>query len=199
MTSTSDDTAPDDNPPATRAVTPMVRAHPDPHGAPTDLFQATVDRHPSALVRHLDDYLAAVARELQTRGVLTGAPKRSDPAHRLFGSIVLDCSPLPRAAPASADQVAGTGSHSDAVHAGRNAPVVATWDQDTGWCVGLHHDPIRSSRRYLHPHLLPVPTAVAEFVVGLARGHPLGSAHPITATTADGPRLRLVATDPAPP
>jgi hypothetical protein len=50
----------------------------DPSGAPTDLFQA-IDRHPGALGRHLDIYLAAVARHLQANGVLTGTPQRSDP------------------------------------------------------------------------------------------------------------------------
>jgi hypothetical protein len=58
------------------------------------------------------------------------------------------------------------------VHPNRPAPVIVTWDEDMGWCAGLHHDPSRSSRRYLHPHLLPSPDAVAEFVVGLAPGPP---------------------------
>jgi hypothetical protein len=34
---------------------------------PSDLLQA-IDRHPSALGRHLDNYLASVARELRGRG-----------------------------------------------------------------------------------------------------------------------------------
>ncbi|WP_363093131.1 DUF6292 family protein [Pseudonocardia sp. 73-21] len=90
-----------------------------------------------------------------------------------------------------ADQTAaGTASLGGALHPQRPAPVVATWDEDTGWCVGLHHDPTQSSRRYLHPDLLPAARAVAEFVVGLALGQPLGAAHPIAPTGR--PRLHLV-------
>jgi hypothetical protein len=53
-----------------------------------------------------------------------------------------------------------------------------TWDEDSGWSVGLHHDPAHSSRRYLHPDRLPAARAVADFVVGLALGQPLGATHP---------------------
>ena len=101
--STSDDAAPVDEASGSRAVTPLASVPLDPSGAPTDLFQA-IDRHPCALVRHLDTYLAAVARELQVNGVLTAAPQRSDPAHLLIGSIVLDCTALRLAAWTPPDQ-----------------------------------------------------------------------------------------------
>jgi hypothetical protein len=61
-------------------------------------------------VRHLDTYLAAVARELQVNGVLTAAPQHSDPAQLLSGSIVLDCTALRLPAWTPPDQPAGTGS-----------------------------------------------------------------------------------------
>lgn len=121
--------------------------------------------------------------------MLTGSPQRSDPAHRLIGSIVLDCTTL-RVDAWRPDQTAGTQSLGGAIHPERPTPVVATWDEDAGWCVGLHHDSIRSSRRYLHPNLLPAARAVADFVVGLALGQPLGAAHPIA--LPGRPRLRLV-------
>jgi hypothetical protein len=75
----SDNNAPGDDPPL--PAWPVLSSVPvDPSGAPTDLLQGALDRHPTALGRHLDTYLAAVARELQSNGVLTGAPQRSDPA-----------------------------------------------------------------------------------------------------------------------
>nr|MBA3907677.1 hypothetical protein [Pseudonocardiales bacterium] len=53
-----------------------------------------IGRHPTALGRHLDNYLRAVARELEIRGVIVGTPQRTDPAQRLLGSIVIDCTAL---------------------------------------------------------------------------------------------------------
>jgi hypothetical protein len=157
-----------------------------------DASDAARDRHPTTLGRHLDDYLAAVADELQARGVLTGSPQRSDPAHQLIGSIVLDCTALRLAAWAPAALTVATESLGGALHPQRPAPVVATWDENTGWCVGMHHDPAHASPRYLHPDLLPVPTAVADFVVGLALGRLLGATHPITSPAPGHPRLHLV-------
>jgi hypothetical protein len=78
VVSTSDDAAPVDEASGSGAVTPLASGPLDPSGAPTDLFQA-IDRHPCALVRHLDTYLAAVARELQVNGVLTAAPSTATP------------------------------------------------------------------------------------------------------------------------
>ncbi len=161
-------------------------------GAFGTAFGASRDRHPSALGRHLDGYLAAVASHLRTQGVITGSPQRSDPAHHLIGSILLDCTALRLAAWTPRDPTAATESLGAAVHPERPAPVAATWDEATGWCVGMHHDPAHPSRRYLHPDLLPVPTAVADFVVGLALGQPLGAAHPITPPAPGRPRLYLV-------
>jgi Family of unknown function (DUF6292) len=89
---------------------------------------------------------------------------------------VLDCTALRLAASTPED---------------RPPPVVATWDESEGWCVGLHHDPSHASRRYLHPDVLPVPRVVADFVVGLALGQPLGAADSI-AGGGGRPRLRLV-------
>jgi Family of unknown function (DUF6292) len=201
VASIRDDTAPGDNPSTSGAVTPLGRVPADPSGAPTDLFHEAIDRHPTDLGRHLDTYLAAVARELQVNGVLIGAPQRSDPAHRLTGSIVLDTTALRLAAWTSQDRTDGTESLGGALHPERPAPVVATWDEDTGWCVGLHHDPTHSSRRYLHPDLLPAARAVAEFVVGLALGQPLGAAHPIASVAAapGGPTTASRAVTPPPP
>ena len=191
MTSIHDDTATGDNP-ASRAVTPLRSLPSDPSGAPTDLLHEAIDRHPTALGRHLDIYLAAVARELQANGVLIGAPQRNDPAHRLIGSIVLDCTALRLAAWRPEDQTPGTRSLGHALQPERPAPVVATWDEDTGWCVGLQHDPAHSSRRYLHPDRLPAAREVADFVVGLALGHALGATHPIAPAGLGRPRLHLL-------
>jgi hypothetical protein len=99
---------------------------------------------------------------------------------------VLDCTTLRLAAWTPQDQTAGTPSLGGAIHPERPTPVVATWDEDAGWCVGLHHDPTHSSRRYLHPDPLPA----AHTVAGLALGQPLGAAHPIPAPGR--PRLRLL-------
>jgi Family of unknown function (DUF6292) len=170
----------------------------DPSGTPTALLQA-ISRHPSALGRHLDNYLASVARELRDSGVITGAPQRSDPTERLIGSIVLDCTALRLAAWAPHDPTAGTRSLGGALHPERAAPVVVTWDEATGWCVGLHHDPTHSSRRYLHPELLPAARAVADFVVGLALGQPLGAAHPYRRGRARPPTTPPRAVRPTPP
>lgn len=119
--------------------------------------------------------------------MLTGDPQRTDPAHRLTGSIVLDCTTLRIAAwrPSQQGPVARQ-SVADAIHPLRPTPVVATWDVHDGWCVGLHHDPARSSGRYPHPDLLPSADAVAGFVVGLALGRPVGAHHPI-APASDRP------------
>lgn len=177
-------------------TTPLVDVsdpdrEPDP---PTrTLLEDSIDRHPTALGRRLDNYLAAVARALESHGVITGSPQRTDPGHRLIGSIVIDCTALRVAAlrPADAQDVdqralGGAGQPS------RPTPVIVTWDENMGWCAGLHHDPAHSSQRYLHPHLLPAPDAVAEFVVGLALGRPLGSSRPIATATQGPPRLRLI-------
>jgi hypothetical protein len=186
-----DHTAPEDDPPSASA-TPLSNVPAHPSGAPTDPFPEASDHHPSALGRHLDTYLAAVARELQADGILTGAPQRSNPAHRLIGSIVLDCTALRRAAWTPEDQISGPRSLGHALQPERPAPVLASWDEDKGWCVGLHHDPAHSSRLYLHPDLLPEPQAVADFVIGLALGQALGAPDPITPAGPVRPRLRLL-------
>lgn len=139
-----------------------------------DLLSDAIGRHPTSLGTHLDSYLAAVVRELQLRGVVTGATQRTDPAKRLIGSVVVDCAAL----------------RSSAVASEHAAPVIVTWDEITGWCAGLHHDSTHSSRRYLHPDLLPPSAAVADFVVGLAVGRRVGTAHPLDAPGR--PSLRLV-------
>lgn len=183
MTSSSIGTAQDET--AAGTVTALRSVPTEPSGAPTDLLHKAIDGHSTALGRHLDTYLAAVAHELRDHGVLTGSPQRTDPAHRLIGSIVLDCTALRLAAWTPTDQLpADQQSLADALHPERPAPVVVTWDEHTGWCVGLHDDPTHSSRRYLHPELLARPSAVAEFVVGLALGQQLGSVRPITGTAA---------------
>jgi len=141
-----------------------------------------------------DRYLAAVARALRAHGVITGSPLRTDPAQRLLGSIVLDCTAVRVAARRPVpDLPAGEQSLGGAIHPGGPAPVIVTWDEDSGWCVGLHHDPTHSSRRYLHPDLLPVPSTVADFVVGLALGRSLGAAYPVDVPTPGRPPLHLVA------
>ncbi|RZT86819.1 hypothetical protein EV383_3718 [Pseudonocardia sediminis] len=165
-----------------------------------DGHHAAMARHPSSLCRHLDEYLEAVARELRSRGVLACPPRRSDPARRLFGSIVLDCT-APLVDDGTGDgggipggDVPGGGtSPACAPHPGRLTPVVATWDEDHGWCVGLRLD-AHSARRYLSTVLFPASHEVADFVVGLALGHPLGSEEPPTPSDPDpGPRhLRAV-------
>lgn len=140
----------------------------------------------------LDSYLAAVARELQQRGVITGSPRRTDPPQRPLGSIVLDCTAVRVTAWAPADQRSAGRSLGGAVHPERPAPVIVTWDEDLGWCVGLHHDATRSTRRYLHSTRLPAPAAVAEFVVGLALG-PVGAARPLRTRqveAVDDPAIR---------
>lgn len=169
-----------------------------PRSAPRALDGLLIDvpgPDPTALARHLDRYLEAVARELQIRGVLTGTPQRTDPAQRLLGSIVIDCTATRVAAwTPSGDQPTELQSPGAAAIAFEYpAPVVVTWDEYTGWCAGLHNGPTHSSRRYLHSDLLPAADTVAEFIVGLAQGHPLGSVQPITITPATDPtRLRLV-------
>jgi hypothetical protein len=88
-----------------------------------------------------------VARELQAGGVLTGSPQRTDLSHHVIGSIVLDCTAL-RLAAWTPDQQKPLNRQSlgGALHPERPAPVLATWDEDAGWCVGLHHDPTNASR-----------------------------------------------------
>lgn len=158
---------------------------------PTDALGDAVQRHSAKLGQHLDRYLAAVARELQDRGVITGTPQRTDPAQRLLGSIVLDCTALRVAAWEPIDHHPTRLSLGGAIHPARPIPVVLTWDESIGWCAGLHHGPTSSSRRYL-AGLLPTPDTVADFVVGLALGQPLGTAHPDDTPTPARPPLRLV-------
>ncbi len=129
---------------------------------------------------------------MRAQGVITGSPQRSDPAQRLIGSIVIDCTALRLASWTPQNPTATPGSLGAVVPPERPAPVIVTWDEHTGWCVGMHHDPARSSRRYLHPDLLPVPTAVADFVVGLAVGRLLGAPHPIGAAMTGRPQLHPV-------
>jgi hypothetical protein len=196
VTSIHDDTSPGDVPPS-RTLTPLDGPPADPSGAPTDLLHAAIDRHPTAVGRHLDNYLAAVGRELQANGVLTGVPQRSSPEHRLIGSIVLDCTALRLAAWTPEDQSPDIRTLGRALHPERPAPVVATWDEDTGWCVGLRHDPAHSPRgadhrRYLHSDRLPTARAVADFVIGLALGRAHGATHPLVRAGLDRPRLRLL-------
>jgi hypothetical protein len=171
----------------------LGRTPPEPGGASTGPLQEAVGRHSSALGRHLDSYLAAVARELQAGGVLTGSPQRTNLSHRLVGSIVLDCTAL-RLAAWTPDQQKPPDRRplGGALHPERPAPVLASWDEETGWCVGLHRDPTHSSRRYLHPDLLPAAQTVVDFVVGLALGQPLGADRPLTAPAPGRPQLRLV-------
>lgn len=159
--------------------------------APSDDPDGSRDRHPTALGRHLDGYLAAVAHELRVQGVIAGSSQRSNPAQRLIGSIVVDCTALRLAAWTPRDQMARPDSRGGEPRPERPAPVVATWDEDTGWCVGMHHDSAHSSRRYLHPDLLAVPTAVADFVVGLALGQRLGAPQPIGWNGPGQSRLRI--------
>lgn len=91
-------------------------------------------RRPTAVGERLDGYLAAVARELDARGVLTGTPQRTDPAHRLTGSIVLDCTTLRIAAwrPSQQGPVARQ-ALANAIHPQRPTPAIATWDEHDGW------------------------------------------------------------------
>jgi hypothetical protein len=117
-------------------------------GPRADLLEQSIDRHPTAIGRRLDLYLAAAAEALRDRGVLTGSPQRTDAAHRLIGSIVLDCTAVRIAAwSPTAHPDPGRRSLGGVVHPGRPAPVIATWDEQEGWSVGLHEDPGRSSRR----------------------------------------------------
>lgn len=158
-----------------------------------DLDEESIERHPTGIGRRLDTYLAAVVEALRDREVLTGSPRRTDAAHRLVGSIVLDCTAVRIAASsASAHPDPGRRSLGGAVQPGQPTPVIATWDEQEGWCVGLHEGPTRSSRRYLHPDLLPTSQVVAGFVVGLALDGSLGAARPISRATPARPRLRLV-------
>jgi len=165
---------------------------------PTGTLGDAMDRNLTALGCHVDNYLAAVARELQERGVITGSPQRTDPARRLLGSIVLDCTAMRVAAWTAADDPTSgqqsTGSRRSlggAIYPARPTPVIVTWDEHLGWCVGLHHDSTRSSRRYLNATRLPAPAAVADFVVQLALGEPMGVTYPsVPALTADQPESR---------
>jgi hypothetical protein len=137
-----------------------------------------IDRRSSAVGRHLDVYLAAVVRELHMRGVIAAPPQRTDPAQRLLGSIVLDCSAV--------------GVNAGNTRDDQPVPVVVTWDEYAGWCVGLHHDSTHSTRRYLHPDLLPAPAIVAEFVLALAQGCDVGAAYPFNTSAPRESRLRLI-------
>ena len=140
---------------------------------PPDPPSAGRDHHPSRLGHRLDNYLAGVVRELNDRGVITGALQRTDPADRLIGSIDLDCTPLD-------DQPL-----EDGVDPARPVPVDAVWDEYEGWSVGLRHSSGRRSRRYLHPDLLPEAAVVGAFVVDVATGASFGVAHSIAAQKAD--------------
>lgn len=162
-------------------------------GPPADLVEGSIDRHPTAIGRRLDIHLAAVAEALRDRGIRTGSPRRTDAGHRLIGSIVLDCTAVLSAARnPSAHPDPGRRSLDGVVPPGPPAPVIATWDEQEGWCVGLHEDPTRSSQRYLHADLFPPPQHVAGFVVELALGTSLGSPLPLSRTAPGLPRLRLV-------
>lgn len=161
---------------------------------PVDALADARERYRSVgLGGHLDTYLAAVAEALQVRGVMAGPPQRSDSASTLIGSIVIDCTAVRPATGApgplrpEARQPLGGASHH-----GHPTPVIVAWDEDHGWIVGLHHDSVNSSRRFLHGDLLPTPTEVAEFVVGLALGQPLGATDPVPATGSGPPTLRLL-------
>jgi hypothetical protein len=177
MPSSADDPQPD-------AVTTADPARPRAlTGVPADPPPAGRDRHPSRLGHRLDNYLAAVIRELNDRGVITGALQRTDPADRLIGSIDLDCTPL------------DDPSREDDIDPARPVPVDAVWDEQEGWSVGLRHSSGRRSRRYLHPDLLPEAAAVGAFVVGVARGATLGVAHSIAATEGGHPHLHLLQTE----
>ncbi len=132
------------------------------------------DRHPSAGVdRHLDTYFAAVVAELEARGVVAGPPQRSDSLTHMVGSIAVDCTAVRSGV-------------------GEPVPVILAWDEDHGWVVGLHADAVDSSCRIVDPSPLPSAIDVAEFVVGLARTHPLGDDVPGRATVPGPARLRLV-------
>ncbi len=136
----------------------------------------SIDRHPTALSRHVERYVARVAHVLSTRAVITDITQRSDPARPLRGCIAVDTAAL----------------HAPAEHPGDPVPVMMTWDEATGWCVELRHHTGRSSWSYLHPDLLPTAVVVAEFVVGLALGHRTGSIRPIGVPVPGAPALRLV-------
>src|SRR4051812_47764001 len=84
---------------------------------PADPRAAGRDRHPSRLDYRLDTYFAGVVRELNDRGVSTGALQRTDPAARLIGSIDLDCTPLE-------DR-----THEEDIDPERPVPVDAVWDE----------------------------------------------------------------------
>lgn len=142
---------------------------------------AARDRHPSAgLSRHLDTYLAAVGDALAAHGVIAGPPLRSDPSSHLVASIVVDCT------------AASSVVEHEPARSGHPVPVVLAWDEDHGWVVGLHVDDVRSSRRLVHPDLLPPSVVVAEFVVELARRHPPGDDAAARATGSGPRRLRLL-------
>jgi hypothetical protein len=141
--------------------------------------EAARDRHPTALGRQLDTYLAEVAKELQARGVITGPPQRSDPAQRLTGSIELDCLALCHTA------------SSPTLRPDRPAPVAVVWDEETGWCAEFD-GPARSARQFLGSDLLPTPTEVADFIVSLAQGRALDAAPPLAVVPVSPPLLRLV-------
>lgn len=157
-----------------------------------DALAESRGRHPSGLGQCLDSYFAAVAGALQACGVITGPPQRTDSAAHLIGSIVIDCTALSPSTGEADTPPPAAQSRGIARHVEHPSPVVVAWDEDHGWAVGLHHDSAHSTRRYLHPDLLPTPTAVAEFVVGLAHGQSLGDGDPVPATRTGPPHLRLM-------
>lgn len=136
-------------------------------GVSDDALLRPMDRHLTALGQRLDTYLAAIVRTLAERGVLTGSPHCTDPARRLIGSIVLDCTALRVAARTPADHRRVGARSLGAVHPDRPVPVNLTWDEQMGWSAGRHHDSIRSSRSY-------------------------GSVRPITAVPTGRPSLRVL-------
>lgn len=183
MTALGDDTsdhhvaARGDSAQATVTALPGLTA--GPRGALPDRRQEAADRHPSALGRRLDGYLAAVARELRDQGVRTGEPQRIDPAG-LNGTIALDCTALRVAATEAGCSPNSTDRPGRRTVSREQAPdpVDVVWDEQTGWCVGLRADGTGVSRRYLQLELLPPPAVVADFVVGLAIGRPVGTTRP---------------------
>lgn len=132
------------------------------------LLIALMSAHRSELVRHLDSYVSAVVHELKVRGVLTCPPQRIGPVGRLTRSVVLDCTAL-RGAEVPLGTRPSRWPSPGAMASGRTGPVSIMWDETSGWSAEMCHDPTLT-RRYPHPGLLPVPTAVADFVAGLFLG-----------------------------
>ena len=171
-------------------IAPGASEEPVPGAAPGD---RSVDRHLTGIGRRLDTYLESVVEVLRGQGVLAATPQRTGAALRLVGTIALDCTAVRTAAQhppgGSNPERPSLGS---AVRPGCPSPVIAEWREGEGWCVGFDDDPVRPTRRFLHPDLLPHAQTVGDFVVGLALGRILGAAHPIGTAASDRPHLRLV-------